>query len=71
MLGGYVRERLTLKDAFRYGSWKLVIAPSFCSKVLLQCVLTENWQFRSILLPFSARLGSLQGRDCKRRLRME
>ena len=46
MLGGYVRERLTLKDAFRYGSWKLVIAPSFCSKVLLQCVLTENWQFR-------------------------
>ena len=33
MLGARVGERTILKFALRYGSWKLVIVPSFCCEV--------------------------------------
>ena len=60
-----VGERLevVLEVVLRYGSYRLVIVPSFCCKVLLYYVLTEKWQVDFIT--FGDRLGLLQVRDCK------
>ena len=48
LLVDHAGERLTLDVVLRYGFCKLVIAPSFCCNVLLQCLLTEKWQLRWI-----------------------
>ena len=48
-----------------HGSCKLVIAASFCCKILLYSALTEKWQLKLILKSSNGRMGMLQVPDSK------